>query len=58
MGVKDAERVLLDTAKTYAETNEHEPLLSAAIAYGKAKIAAWRSRDNWKARKRLGPSRE
>lgn len=54
MGVKSAEKELLDAAQVYVDTKDSSNLLRAAIGYGRAKIESWRSRDNWKSKKRLG----
>lgn len=59
MGVKVAEQRLVQSALEYGRAGDLEPLfrealLSRAQEYGKAKAQAQRSRDEWKAKKRLG----
>lgn len=59
LNVKQAELRLKEAAREYqADDHKLSALLQAAINYGKAKIAAWRCRDNWKARKRLTVTNE
>lgn len=54
MSVKAAEQRLIDAARAFAANGNLQPLLAAAITYGKAKIKAWKNRDEWKIKQRLG----
>lgn len=52
MNVTESEKRLLQAALAYVQSGDAAQLKSSAIAYGKSKMDAWRSRDRWKMRNR------
>lgn len=58
MGVKKAMQLLLEAADMInSPENLRDALCKRALEYAHEKVMAWKSRDKWKEKKRLGVSR-